>query len=122
MAEPKTPLEHLAGGLEGLLRAGADALAVWQEQAAAGGSKLESLEQLGPELSRLFGARNSALLEPLRVALRSEVRRWAKRAGEDPAARRIHDLFAAILDIIEEDSAEREPRATRRPPPRKAAR
>lgn len=122
MAEPQTPVEHLARGLEGLLRAGADALVVWQERGAADGGELGSFEQLAAELSRLFGGRNGALLETLRRELRSEVRRWAARADDDPAAQRIHDLFAMLLEIVEEDSGAREARATRRPPTRKAAR
>jgi hypothetical protein len=80
--EPR-PLLHLARGVDELIRAAADALEL-------GLGRFD-----GPALTRV------------REAVRSEVQRWDERATGDPAAARVRDLFAAILDLLEEDPGTR---------------
>jgi hypothetical protein len=77
MPRERRPLLHLARGIDELMRAGTEGIEVL-------------IEGLG-----------SPGLESLREALRAEVRRWDARADGDPAAARVRDLFAALLDVIE---------------------
>ena len=93
--DPKRPLDHLARALEELLRAGANALALWQE-------------------------REGPALRSLRETLAREVTRWELRSADDPAAARVRDLFAAVLDLIEPDPSPPKPRSD--PSPRRRTR
>jgi hypothetical protein len=43
-------------------------------------------------------------LASLRRALRAEEQRWAARAGDDPAAERVREIFAALADVLEPPS------------------
>jgi hypothetical protein len=77
MHPERRPLLHLARGIDELLRAGTEGVELF----------LEGLE--------------TPALQSLREALRAEVRRWDARSHGDPAAARVRDLFAAILEVIE---------------------
>jgi hypothetical protein len=124
--ERDRPLDHLARGLEELMRAGAEALALWRERGARGDGEeafARTLEQLMSGLSGWLDQDDGRWLEALRSALRLEVQRWEDRAGADPAAARVRDLFAAALDLLSTDEdRERGPARSRRPPQRKATR
>ena len=90
MPADKDPLLHLVRGLEELLQAAAAGLEAWRE----GGD----------------------LLQLLREGVRVERSRWARRAADDPAARRVRDLCTAVLDILENDAAPQRSRAPRHRP------
>lgn len=123
MKPERTPLEHLARGLEEFLRAGADALEVWRQGAGAGrGGEAAMLEQLANEWARFLERGDGPLLGALRQALRLEVSRWEERCADDPAARRVRDLFAALLEVIGGEPTADATRPPRRAPRRKAAR
>ncbi len=126
MPERERPVDHLARGLEELMRAGAEALSLWRERGARGDAEdafARTLDQLASELSGWLEQADGPWLEALRSALRHEVERWQERAAADPAARRVRDLFAAALDLLAADQArEQRPAGPRRPPQRKAAR
>jgi len=126
LPDRERPLEHLARGLEELMRAGAEALALWRERSASDDGEeaiARTLEQLMNELSGWLGQDDGPWLEALRSALRLEVERWEERAEADPAAQRVRDLFAAALDVLGTDRGrERGPARSRRPPQRKATR
>jgi len=124
MAEPVDPLHHLARGIEELMRAGAETLALARRAHADSEGSLGALvARLGAELSRAMESSERPWLGELRDALRSEVDRWDARARDDAAAARVRDLFAALLDVLSSDGEEddRAHRA-RRAPRRKAAR
>lgn len=126
MSETHRPLDHLARGLEELLRAAADALALWRDMTPRAFGPTEALlDGLVGQLTRLLDG-DEHLVRELRDALRREVERWELRAGEDPAARRVRELFAALLDLLDEadlggegDEAQRPRRSTSRVPPRR---
>jgi hypothetical protein len=53
----------------------------------------------------LLGVAASAVsLARLRRALRAEEQRWAAHAGDDPAAERVREIFAALADLLEPPS------------------
>jgi hypothetical protein len=97
VSDPPKPLDHLVRALEELLRAAADGFALWQQH-------------------------DSPLRAALRGALGRELARWERRAGDDPAAARVRDLFAAVVALVESDEPAAQPRAEgsrpRRAPPR----
>ena len=115
MSRSKDPLLNVVVGIEAFLRAAADGLALWR-------ASVEQRQECRPSESSgnsvRGNARRSDPLETLRVALRQERARWAELAEDDSAARRLHDLFAALLDIL--DDGPRKPGAARRPPRRHA--
>ena len=82
MSESPRPLDHLSRAVEELLRAGADALSLWQQNE-------------GPVLHRV------------REALEREHARWDLRGADDPAAARVRDFFSAILEVLEPDEPSR---------------
>ncbi len=98
MPADKDPLLHLARGLEELLQAAAAGLEAWRERGAPG-------ERKGGDLVAL-----------LRAGVRVERARWARRAADDPAARRVRDLCTALLDVLEDDAAPPQRRAPRHRP------
>ncbi|MFQ5697841.1 MAG: hypothetical protein ACE5IL_06090, partial [Myxococcota bacterium] len=57
-------------------------------RAASGGLELALTHLEGPALAQV------------RSALRDEIARWEARAREDPAARRVRDLFVALLEAL----------------------
>ncbi len=121
MPESPSPLDHLTSSLEELLRAGAAGLARLRERTegpvASAGSLERLIRDLADELDSWLARADSPLLGPLRAALRAETRRWEFRAAEDPAARRVHDLFALLLDALGDDA---EPTRSTTPRPRRA--
>jgi hypothetical protein len=125
MAEPTDPLDHLARGIEELMRAGAETLALARRARSDSEGSLGALiARLGAELSHALESSERPWLAELRDSLRSEVGRWDERArDDDDAAARVRDLFAALLDVLSSDGDE-EDRAqpARRAPRRKAAR
>ena len=126
MPERERPVDHLARGLEELMRAAAELLAQWRTRSAraqADDALVEALDQLANELSGWLERGDGPWLDTLRTALRQEVERWERRALVDPVAGRVRDLFAAALDLLGSED-EREPRhaSARRPPQRKATR
>ena len=52
-------------------------------------------------------ATNEKALDRVRAALRAEEQRWAENAGEDPAAERVREIFAAIQDVLAPDARAR---------------
>ena len=121
MAEQRRPVTHLLRGSEELLRAASEWLAVlrehgWSESPSGLESTvLELADQIGDWLTR--GEQHA--IGALREALRPEVLRWELRAGEDPAARRVHALFRLLLDLVEDaEEPKVEPRERRRPGPK----
>ena len=125
MAE-RRPGDHLAHGLEELMRAAADGLAIWRERSeqSPGAPGADSLEGAAALLLRALDRDPRPWLELLAEAVRGEIERWERRAASDPAAGRVRDMFASLLDILEgERGGERpQPTAARRPPPRSALR
>jgi hypothetical protein len=107
VSESREPLAHLLRGIEELCRGAADSLALARDR----------LEHAGPERAAFEGALGSladrvaewlasaVTLDELRAALRAEVSRWELRAGEDAAARRVYELFTALLELLEPDAA-----------------
>ncbi len=64
---------------------------------------------------------NQATLERVREALRSEEKRWAERAAHDPAAERVREIYAAMVDVLAPSVRERTGRESEgfdRPPTR----
>jgi len=45
-------------------------------------------------------ATNEKALDQVRAALRAEEQRWAALAGEDPAAERVREIFAALCEVL----------------------
>ena len=88
MSDERRALGHLLLGIEELLRAGAEAAAAFRAQSGAGPREQETRTGSSP------------LLDSVRRALEREVARWELRGDDDPAARRVRDLFEAILDVI----------------------
>jgi hypothetical protein len=66
---------------------------------------LEELALAAAAGARLLGRRGDALASA-RTALRDEERRWAARAASDPAAERVREIFAALIDVLEPDGRE----------------
>ncbi len=122
MSERERPLLHLARGLEELLMACAEGLALWRARLESG--KPGASEQGIDELLRLwsgFEARAGGDWLPLlRQALQDERERWQSKAATDPAARRLRNLCSALLDVIgpEARADEAPPTAARRAPRR----
>lgn len=104
MSDERPALDHLLRGVEELLRAGAEATALLRARS------LPRRDDASPK--------PQPLLDALRSALRREVARWELRGDDDPAARRVRDLFEAILEVIEVPEAE----ADTRPRPEDRAR
>ena len=103
MSDERRALGHLLLGIEELLRAGAEAAAALRAQSGAAPRGQE-------------GERGSApLLDSVRAALEREVTRWELRGDDDPAARRVRDLFEAILDLIGSPSESPRSEAVSRP-------
>ena len=125
MAE-RRPGDHLARGLEELMRAAADGLAIWRErsEASPGAPGNASLERAASLLLAALDQDPQPWLDLLAGALRGEIERWERRSASDPAARRVRDLFASLLDILGGDAGGERPRpaAARRPPSRSALR
>ena len=123
MSDSREPIVHLARGAEELLRAAADALALWRERERRPGSEDDPLAGLAAELERQISSANGPWLAALRLSLDREIERWRARGEHDPAASRVADLFEATREVLSDDSRVREPtRSTRRAPPRKATR
>jgi hypothetical protein len=120
MADRRSAFLHLSRGLEELMRAGAETLAVVRERAERGAdepaSPLErALRGLADDAGAWLASGESAALQALRAALRRELARWEVRAGEDPAAERVRGLFDALLGVLGE-SGEETPEALRAAP------
>jgi hypothetical protein len=99
----RAPLEHLLRGVEELCRAAGDAAALARERVARSAAEGEALSRALASLAETASEwlANAAATEELRAGLRAEALRWELRAGEDPAARRVHDLVTALLDLLE---------------------
>jgi hypothetical protein len=123
-------LRHLLRGTEELLRAASEGLAVLRARSegargvppphsagadradradgtseaaaseAAAGSLESAARQLADEVAYWLARGESQALDGLRDTLRRETLRWDLRAGEDAAARRVHDLFALLLELL----------------------
>jgi hypothetical protein len=100
VSDARAPLEHLLRGVEELCRAAADAAALARERVARVGADADALPRVLAQTASEWLA-NAAASEELRAGLRAEAARWELRAGEDPAARRVHDLVLALLDLLE---------------------
>jgi hypothetical protein len=106
MSESRTPLDHLLRGVEELCLGAAEAVARARERLAraeAGEALERTLGVLGDALGSWLA--NAAALDEVRAALRAEAARWELRAGEDPAAERVHALVVAVLELLEPDDA-----------------
>ena len=110
MSDERRALGHLLLGIEELLRAGAETAAALRAHTRPGESGAS--EQGSGDATR-------PLLDEVRAALAREVARWELRGDDDPAARRVRDLFEAILEAIEPQA---EPEANARPQPEDRAR
>ena len=95
---------------------------VWRERAQSESSGDQVLEQLAGDWARFLERADGPLLGALRHALRAEVMRWERRSAGDPAARRVRDLFAALLEMIGDEATPDAARPIRRAPRRKTAR
>ncbi len=42
------------------------------------------------------------VLEPFRAAVQAETKRWEKRAIDDPAAARVHEVFRTLLEVLQD--------------------
>ena len=78
---------------------------------------LRGLDELASGVSELIVELPG--LDELRRSIRSEIKRWDLRADSDSAARRVRDLFQALLDVIEPHPDPR-PRPSRAGGPREA--
>ena len=62
-------------------------------------------------------AENTAALDRVRAALRAEEKRWADLAGDDPAAERVRQIFAALCEVLApaapKESARKSPKTGR---------
>ena len=107
MSDPRAPLEHALRGVEELCRGAADALALARERVARADVGSEAIERTLGALAETAAdwLASAAALDDLREALRAEAARWELRAGEDPAARRVHDLVLVLLDLLEPDAS-----------------
>ncbi len=100
MAERSNLWLHLARALEELLRAGA----VAAEQLADRAERLEpagETKAIAEALARWIERADGPGLDALREGLRRERSRWDARSLDDPAAARVRDFFAALLDVLE---------------------
>lgn len=111
------------------MRAAADGLAIWRERSdpssdSAGAGGDDTLERAAGLLFRTLEQNPQPWLDLLAEALRGEIERWEARSVADPAARRVRDLFASLLEVLEGESADERPRpsAPRKRPPRSASR
>jgi hypothetical protein len=106
VSDERAPIEHLLRAVEELCRAGADAAALARERVASAGAQdaiARALGSLAESTSEWLA--NTAATEELRAGLRAEAARWELRAGEDPAARRLHDLVLALLELLEPEAS-----------------
>ena len=123
MPERKSPLLHVVRALEELMLAGSETLAILRERRAEqAGDWLESrlaemLNQWRPALEQDA----EYAVSSLRTALRKELGRWELRAATDPAARRVRELIAALLEVLGDETPGPE-RAPQRHAPRRAQR
>lgn len=121
MSESPRPSAHLAQALEELLRATADLIALLRERGLDGENADAGTPRALAELVRGLASDAESLLPQLRSALGDELRRWQLRAEADPAARRVAEVFEALLDVVGTQPPPRARRAVdRRAPPRKA--
>jgi hypothetical protein len=119
MSQERRPLAHLLRGIEELMQAGADAAATLRERAESQQGELAE-DWLGG-LARLAMGRDGRLAPALRQALEAETERWRERAPNDRAARRVLELFEAILDLLsDEEPSERPAERQRSRAPRRA--
>ena len=107
MSKDRRPLAHLLRGIEELMQAGADAAATLRESAEAqeGGVAEDWLSGL----ARMASGVDGRLAPALREALEAETERWRGRAPDDRAARRVLELFEAILDLLRADEPSERP-------------
>jgi hypothetical protein len=119
MADLRRAWLHLTRGLEELLRGAAELAAAARERAEGEGTDAPAAEAgAAHAVGDLFDALTSGPgggLDALRVALEREVGRWEEMAADDPAARRVRDVFAGLLAVLEA-----EPVRSARPLPRRA--
>jgi len=118
MSNDRRPLAHLLRGIEELMQAGADAAATLRQRAEA--QEGEVAEDWLSGLARIATGMDERLAPALRQALEAETERWRARAADDRAARRVLELFEAILDLLSEDKPSERPaeRGGRRAPRR----
>lgn len=126
MAEPNEPVAHLMRAAEELLLAAAGVLSISQERVRRSpGEPSGALSSvIGTALTAFSELAGEELLADLRRIVRAETARWEERAASDAAARRVRDIFAALLDVIAADEKAHTPgppnrgrtaRAPRRP-------
>jgi hypothetical protein len=118
MSNDRRPLAHLLRGIEELMQAGADAAATLRERAEA--QQGEAAEDWLSGLARMAAGVDGRLAPALKEALEAETERWRARAPDDRAARRVLELFEAVLDLLREDEPSDRPaeRGGRRAPRR----
>jgi hypothetical protein len=107
VSESREPLAHLLRGIEELCRGAADSLALARDRLEHTGPERAGVERAVASLADRMSEwlASAATLDELRASLRAEVVRWELRAGEDAAARRVYELFAALLELLEPDAA-----------------
>jgi hypothetical protein len=110
MAERSRALVHLVRSLEELLRAGAEAAAELADRSR----ERRVTQGVATVLAGWLEAADGPALDALREALRRERSRWESRAAHDPAAARVRDLFAALLEVLGDDAGAAGPRASGR--------
>ena len=89
MSDERTAVTHLLLGIEELLRAAAE---------AAAALRARTVTTPGAERP---SERTEEMFDSIRATLEREIARWDLRGDDDPAARRVRDLFEAILDVMQ---------------------
>ena len=115
MPDSPSPWHHLARALEELLLASSEGLALAQQHTKGFGVGAfeHTTRRLAEQTAEWLATSNLPALRALREALRSEVLRWDRRSDGDPDARRVRDLFEALLELIDYDDAAQRDRSDR---------
>jgi hypothetical protein len=118
LSETPRPVTHALRALEELLLSAADSLALIRARDAECGRLERSVHDLAEQAAQWVARGEGHALRSVRAAVRAEMRRWEFRAGEDPAAARVYDLFAALDDLLADDEDSPPRRSGHRAEPR----
>jgi hypothetical protein len=122
LADAHKPVTHALRAVEELLLSAADSLALIRERDSDAGSLERTVHDLAELVASWVARGEGRALRSVRTAVRSEMQRWEVRAGDDPAAHRVYELFAALDDLLGDDEdAPQRATASARPPPRRSS-